>query len=119
MCEKTFVVSLWQSESHLRDGFWRHRIERCRASQLEDVMFQSSSCHINYRYEIPMPTLVELDFNIVEVWPLTVPLLKETGKKHDGDSLVAYHTLEFFLIHIVSVCLLIGFVLEQRNRWLF
>ena len=35
-----------------------------------------------------MPQLVDVVANIVEVWPLTVSYLKETGQKDDEDSLV-------------------------------
>ena len=38
--------------------------------------------------ELSMPSLVEVVSNIVEVWPLVVAYLKDTGRKTDGDSLV-------------------------------
>ena len=37
---------------------------------------------------LSMPDLVNVDANIVGVWPLIVSYLKETGRKDEGDSLV-------------------------------
>ena len=37
---------------------------------------------------LSMPHLVDVVANIIGVWPLIVSYLKETGRKHDGDSLV-------------------------------
>ena len=38
--------------------------------------------------DLSMPHLVDVDANIISVWPLIVSYLKETGRKDDGDSLV-------------------------------
>ena len=38
--------------------------------------------------DLSMPHLVDVDANIIGVWPLMVSYLKETGRKDDGDSLV-------------------------------
>ena len=38
--------------------------------------------------DLSMPGLVDVVANLVEVWPLVVSYLKETGRKDDGDSLV-------------------------------
>ena len=38
--------------------------------------------------DLSMPHLVDVVANIIGVWPLIVSHLKETGRKHDGDSLV-------------------------------
>ena len=38
--------------------------------------------------DLSMPGLVQLVANIVEVWPMIVSYLKETGRKDEGDSLV-------------------------------
>ena len=39
--------------------------------------------------DLSMPHLVDVVANIIGVWPLIVSYLKETGRKNDGDSLVA------------------------------
>ena len=44
-----------------------------------------SPCSENY---LSMPHLVDVVANIIDVWPLIVSYLKETGRKDDGDSLV-------------------------------
>ena len=38
--------------------------------------------------DLSMPSLVDVEANIVRVWPLVVSYLKETGRKDDADSLV-------------------------------
>ena len=38
--------------------------------------------------DLSMPHLVDVVANIIGVWPLIVSYLKETGRKHDGDSVV-------------------------------
>ena len=38
--------------------------------------------------DLSMPHLVDVLANIIGVWPLILPYLKETGRKDDGDSLV-------------------------------
>ena len=38
--------------------------------------------------DFSMPHLVDVVANIIDVWPLIVSYLKETGRKDDGDSLV-------------------------------
>ena len=45
--------------------------------------------------DLTMPGLVEAMANFVSVWPLIVPYLRETGKKHIGDSLVVQYIVLF------------------------
>ena len=40
--------------------------------------------------DLSLPGLVDVVSNIIGVWPLIVPHLKETGKKDSGDSLVVW-----------------------------
>ena len=47
--------------------------------------------------DLSMPGLVNVVANIVEVWPLIVSYLKETGLKDEGDSLV----IKFFPVGIL------------------
>ena len=44
--------------------------------------------------DLSLPGLLDVVSNIIGVWPLIVPYLKETGKKDSGDSLVVW----FFLL---------------------
>ena len=53
------------------------------------MMPRSSLRHAIITGELSMPSLLEVVSNIVGVWPLVVAYLKETGRKTDGDSLVA------------------------------
>ena len=46
-----------------------------------------------------LPHIVDVVANIIGVWPLIVPDLKETGRKYDGDSLVVKSTSFIVLVH--------------------
>ena len=59
------------------------------------TMSRSSLRHAIITGKLSIPSLVELDSNIVGMWPLIVVYLKETGRKTDGDSLVVYYLLLF------------------------
>ena len=50
-------------------------------------------------HDLSMPELVNVVANIIGVWPLIVSLLKETGRKDEGESLVSRSFL-------VGICLL-------------
>ena len=43
--------------------------------------------------DLSLPGLLDVARNIIGVWPLIVPYLKETGKKDSGDSLVVWRFL--------------------------
>ena len=49
-----------------------------------------------------LPGLVDVVSNIIGVWPLIVPYLKETGKKDSGDSLVVWFSSLSFCFNITA-----------------
>ena len=59
-------------------------------------MSRSSLCRAIITGELSMPPLLEIVSNIVEVRPLMVVYLKETGRMTDCDNLVVY-ILHFFI----------------------
>ena len=65
-------------------------VTRLKGAEHRDwMMFRSSLRRAIITGELSMPSLVEVVSNIGGVWPLTVVYLKQTGRKTDGDSLVA------------------------------
>ena len=50
-----------------------------------------------------MPTLAEVVFNFVGVWPRWFSCLKEKGKKHENGSRMVYYQSDFFFIRKVSM----------------
>ena len=64
-------------------------VTRLKGAEHRDWMMSRSSVrHAIITGELSMTSLVEVDNNIVGVWPLIVVYLKETGRKTDGDTLV-------------------------------
>ena len=64
-------------------------VTRLKGAEHRDwMMSRSSRRRAIITGELSMPSLVEVVSNIVEVWPLIVVYLKETGRKTDGDSSV-------------------------------
>ena len=59
------------------------------------IMSRSSLRRTVITRELSMPSLVEVDSNIVGVWPLIVVYLKGTSRKTDGDSLVVFYIPHF------------------------
>ena len=75
-------------------------VTRLKGAEHRDWMMSRSSLRrAIITGEPSMPSLVEVVSNIVEVWPLMVVYLKETGRKTDGDSLVVLYILHF-LVHL-------------------
>ena len=65
-------------------------INRLKSSETRDWMFSRSALKkVILTNDLSMPHLVHVVAIIIGVWPLIVSYLKETGRKDDGDSLVA------------------------------
>ena len=64
-------------------------VNRLKGAESRDWMaFRPAFRRAIITNDLSMPGLVEVVANIVEVWPLIVSYLKETGRKDEGDSLV-------------------------------
>ena len=84
------------------------------------MMSRSSPRHAILTGELSMPSLVEVVSNILGVRPLIVVYLMETVRKTDGDNLVVFYTLLFqFSCNFFQNFILLFFLLEEGNRWLF
>ena len=81
-------VRFWDLGSFLHDGVRRHQAQESRGPDW--MISRSSLFRAIFTGEVSMPLLVEVNSNIVGVWPLLVVYIRETGKrqKADGDSSV-------------------------------
>ena len=65
-------------------------VNRLKGAETRDWMsFRPALKKANLTNDLSMPHLVDVVANIIGVWPLILSYLKETGRKDDGDSLVA------------------------------